>query len=598
VHGWHAQRDGRTDRIVHRTRPGFGHALLSPIVTHIFRSLRVSASLWEHGNEWFTLHTEPNVSSFEYRYEVGEQRFAYNGRLWTDVLRRKKAVLGTHAGYSDLFAPVIARGQVAAILVTGPFALSRPTGVDVLERWRWITGRPGHTSDPELASYLAATLRALVLHKESLAAFERIVSCLALLLAGECSAESVINESEALRVELDRVRLPERMWEAVGEMVDERSSSTWYTGAAAADIARLGLSRIPDTVLVGLTVSGKEADPIDEAVRRNAFQRASVEIARALGDTVVGCVGDHGVVFLSATTGSAEKRRKKLRAMANHASLLARRDHGLRLHWGTGPAEGSMPLSGSYHAALAAAESALAQGSAIVAAGGPPRPRDSLLRLRQDLGRAVEERPDQLGARFDRYVESVVAQCGHSLEASRRKLDAGLEWMAGLLVRSGTLEEKSFVALSESLERDADDARTLAELSSAYGRAARDLSEAVRRPVAARHERSFRHALRYIEQHFAEAIGLGAAARAAGMAPDYFRKLFRTREGTTFQRYVLRLRIERAKQLLTNTGLGIGRVAEMCGFASAQYFCRAFRAATGKTPGAYRSVPEAPSVRS
>jgi hypothetical protein len=193
MHGWHAQRDGRTDRIVHRTRPGFGHALLSPIVTHIFRNLRVSASLWEHGNEWFTLHTEPNVSSFEYRHDVGARRFAYNGRLSAHALRRKEAVLGTHAGYSDLFVPIIAGGQVAAMLVTGPFALSRPTGADVLERWQWITGRPGHPSDPGLASYLEATLRALVLTEESLAAFERIVSCLALLMAGECSVENVIN---------------------------------------------------------------------------------------------------------------------------------------------------------------------------------------------------------------------------------------------------------------------------------------------------------------------------------------------------------------------------------------------------------------------
>jgi AraC-like DNA-binding protein len=278
--------------------------------------------------------------------------------------------------------------------------------------------------------------------------------------------------------------------------------------------------------------------------------------------------------------------------LAERASAAARRDFGLSLHWGAGAVPGPIPLVRSYQAALAAADSALVQGTTMVTADAVQgRARDSLRRLRQALGSAVEERPDLLGARFDRYVEAVVAQCGHALDASRGHLDAGFEWMAGVLLRRGTLDERSFGALGESLERAAGEARTLGELTAAYRRAVDDVSEAVRRPVPARQDRSVRHAVAYIEQHYAEPLRLQTVARVAGLAPVYFSKVFKRTEATTFEQYVRRLRIERAKQFLTNTGLSTARVAEMTGFSSAQYFCRVFREATGKTPGAYRSEP-------
>ena len=144
------------DPIHSRTRstPGFGHALLAPLVAHIFRLLGVSAAVWEHGTTWFPIYAEPSVVSFEPEHAVEEERYAYNSRLIEEVLRRKRTIRGEHAGYSDLFVPILVGGQVAGILVTGPFALARPTSVGILERWRWLTGRQGQPADAEFRSYL------------------------------------------------------------------------------------------------------------------------------------------------------------------------------------------------------------------------------------------------------------------------------------------------------------------------------------------------------------------------------------------------------------------------------------------------------------
>jgi two-component system, response regulator YesN len=114
------------------------------------------------------------------------------------------------------------------------------------------------------------------------------------------------------------------------------------------------------------------------------------------------------------------------------------------------------------------------------------------------------------------------------------------------------------------------------------------LSEALSHPTPAKHDRSLSRVLDHVHQHFTAPLSFGKLAKLAGFAPAYFSQLFKRREGVTFETYVLRLRVERAKQLLESTGLEALRIAELSGFRSAQYFSRAFRKLTGATPGEYR----------
>jgi len=114
----------------------------------------------------------------------------------------------------------------------------------------------------------------------------------------------------------------------------------------------------------------------------------------------------------------------------------------------------------------------------------------------------------------------------------------------------------------------------------------------VQKPVQARRDRSLRGALDYIHRHYRERLSREKVARVAGFAPSYFSVLFSEREKTTFERYLLRLRIDQAKQLLEDTELPAARVAELSGFKSPQYFCAAFRRATAMAPTEYRRDPQ------
>ena len=58
----------------------------------------------------------------------------------------------------------------------------------------------------------------------------------------------------------------------------------------------------------------------------------------------------------------------------------------------------------------------------------------------------------------------------------------------------------------------------------------------------------------------------------------------RTLTGYSTQSYILRMRMERAKELLATTNNSISEVAMRCGFYDAAYFTRVFRSFHGCTP--------------
>jgi len=68
----------------------------------------------------------------------------------------------------------------------------------------------------------------------------------------------------------------------------------------------------------------------------------------------------------------------------------------------------------------------------------------------------------------------------------------------------------------------------------------------------------------------------------------YFRRLFKERLGVSPRQFIITLRIQKAKQLLSEGKQKIWAIAEACGFASSYHFCRTFKQHTGMTPHEYR----------
>ena len=87
---------------------------------------------------------------------------------------------------------------------------------------------------------------------------------------------------------------------------------------------------------------------------------------------------------------------------------------------------------------------------------------------------------------------------------------------------------------------------------------------------------------------FDEDLTLGRLAALAGLSPSHFARSFRRATGESPHRYLIGLRIERARGLLETTDLPIIEVGLRCGFDGPSHFATAFRKVTGHSPRAWR----------
>jgi AraC-like DNA-binding protein len=90
-----------------------------------------------------------------------------------------------------------------------------------------------------------------------------------------------------------------------------------------------------------------------------------------------------------------------------------------------------------------------------------------------------------------------------------------------------------------------------------------------------------------IDREYARPLDVPALAQAAHASPAHFSRSFKRAFGETPHQYLLRRRIERAKDLLRNTGLSVTEVSLEVGFQSLGSFSTAFRKLVGATPSDY-----------
>lgn len=117
----------------------------------------------------------------------------------------------------------------------------------------------------------------------------------------------------------------------------------------------------------------------------------------------------------------------------------------------------------------------------------------------------------------------------------------------------------------------------------------------VARDVVPEQVESHRHAVqyvikakKYIAQHFDEDLTLEQVAQSVYLSPFYFSRLFKAYTGYTFNQYLTRLRLSRARNLLKRQDMTICEVALTVGYNNSSYFSRVFKEREGLLPSEYR----------
>lgn len=95
--------------------------------------------------------------------------------------------------------------------------------------------------------------------------------------------------------------------------------------------------------------------------------------------------------------------------------------------------------------------------------------------------------------------------------------------------------------------------------------------------------------IRYMEQNIGETkISNSNLAGVGGMSINAYARLFKEQTGYSPRKYLVRMRVEKACNLLHHSEHSIDQIASSCGFTDRYYFTRVFSKTMEASPGAYR----------
>lgn len=105
-----------------------------------------------------------------------------------------------------------------------------------------------------------------------------------------------------------------------------------------------------------------------------------------------------------------------------------------------------------------------------------------------------------------------------------------------------------------------------------------------------RGEENIYRSIRYMREHIDRPQRLSELAELLGLTVPHYSTLFRKVTGTSPGRFLTRLKMQRACELLDTTDAPVGEVARRIGFRDPFHFSRVFKHVVGKAPTIYRDI--------
>lgn len=81
----------------------------------------------------------------------------------------------------------------------------------------------------------------------------------------------------------------------------------------------------------------------------------------------------------------------------------------------------------------------------------------------------------------------------------------------------------------------------------------------------------------YIRKHYSQDIRVDELARISFLSVSALERRFTKYLGKTPKQFINQIRLERARQLLLETGLSVSEICEECGFSDKSYFSKQFK---------------------
>ena len=161
----------------------------------------------------------------------------------------------------------------------------------------------------------------------------------------------------------------------------------------------------------------------------------------------------------------------------------------------------------------------------------------------------------------------------HDLDAAKGQALAFLAIaLAAVLELGGDSSNHRFLLAAS---RELDQQTTVLEISNSASKLAAELCA----PFLSRtslNDDLIDSAIKLIDGHYEKPLEDEMVARKLGLSTSHFRHLFRQATGQPFQKYLLAVRLEKARDLLIRKTQTVGEVALSVGFTNSTTFSRAF----------------------
>jgi two-component system, response regulator YesN len=112
-----------------------------------------------------------------------------------------------------------------------------------------------------------------------------------------------------------------------------------------------------------------------------------------------------------------------------------------------------------------------------------------------------------------------------------------------------------------------------------------------------RHTDIIEQVIAFTDNNYMYNIGIGQIAEQLKITPNYLTTLFHRKTGIKFTAFLKQIRLQRARELLTNPAIQVQQVAEQVGYSSTRHFARLFSEYYGCLPSEFRDGFKDPGNR-
>lgn len=188
---------------------------------------------------------------------------------------------------------------------------------------------------------------------------------------------------------------------------------------------------------------------------------------------------------------------------------------------------------------------------------------------------------------LNQLLASLLVNGGGNLKWIKARLSELLVMISRTAIENGAPEGNAMLLLRR-YRKASPSLNSFDALSAWVVKLIRDFLEEYILCAGAGYTAAIHKCLQYLDANYSRQVTLESAAQQIGLTPAYLSRIFKKETGCTFNQYLNRIRIEKARDLLRYSQMSLSDIALHTGYGDQSYFTKVFQRITGMSPGNYR----------